>query len=52
MSERDDGKDRYKSMQQETHNVFSLLGKIEKDQRKRRFKQKLIYWWKKLTFRG
>lgn len=47
-----DSENRYKEIQQQTHSVFQLVNRVEKDQRRRRFKRWFAYWWYRLTFRG
>lgn len=51
MSE-DKGADRYKEILEKTNTTIKLFDNIERDQRRRRFKAWLRWWWNRLTFRG
>lgn len=47
-----EGSERYEKILSESTNTMKLFDKIERSQRRRRFRAWVRWWWNKLTFRG
>jgi len=47
-----DEDNRYKDLADKTTRTIKLFDNIERDQKRRRFKAWVRYWWNRLTFRG